>query len=120
MDQVGAEPAVADRERADRVAVVRPADARKVVGSVAPVVPVLQGDLQGLFHCRRAVGGEEEVGVVDRHDRGQRLRQLDDDPVAVAEHRGVRARPSWARRASSSSGTWCPSVLTQSDEIASR
>ena len=32
----------------------------------APVDPVLEGDLERLLDRHRAVGGEEEVGVVDR------------------------------------------------------
>ena len=57
----------------------------------APVRPVLERDLQRLLDRGGAVGREEEVRVVDRHDARQRLGQLDHDAVAVAEHRGVRA-----------------------------
>jgi riboflavin synthase len=43
-----------------------------------------------LLDGHRAVGGEEEVGLVDGDRPCQRLGQLDDDGVAVAEHRRVR------------------------------
>ena len=82
--------AVAERERADGVAVVGVAQGQEGgAARLAPVDPVLEGDLEGLLHRHRAVGGEEEVGIVDRHHRGQRLGQLDHDGVAVAEHGGV-------------------------------
>ncbi len=55
----------------------------------AEVGPVLEGDLERLLDRRRAVGGEQEVRVVDRHHLGQRLGQLDHDAVAVAEQGGV-------------------------------
>ena len=92
VEHVGAEAVVADRERADRVAVVRAAEReeRRAAGH-AEVVPVLERDLQRLLDRRRAVARVEEVRVVDGHDPRQRLRQLDHDPVAVAEHRRVRA-----------------------------
>ena len=87
----------------------------------AAVRPVLERDLQRLLDRGGAVGREEEVRVVDGHDARQRLGQLDDDAVAVAEHGRVRAAVELRRaRASSSSGTWWPSVLTHSDEMASR
>ena len=59
--------------------------------STPAVHPVLERDLQRLLDRRRAVGRVEEVRVVDRDDARQRLGQLDDDAVAVAEHRRVRA-----------------------------
>jgi len=34
---------------------------------------------------------EEEVGIVDRHPLGECFCELDDDAVAVAEHRRVRS-----------------------------
>ena len=68
-----------------------PPKARNVVRPVdATVHPVLEGDLQRLLDGRRAVGREQEVRRVDRHERRQRFAQLDDDPVAVAEHGRVR------------------------------
>ena len=78
IEDVGAEPAVADRERADRVAVVRAAEReeRRAAGDAA-VHPVLERDLQRLLDRRRAVGRVEEVRVVDGHDAGERLRELD-------------------------------------------
>ncbi len=71
---------------ADRVAVVRAAE-REVAGAAgdALVGPVLEGDLERLLDGGGAVGGEQEVRLVDRHPRRQRLGQLDDGPVAVAE-----------------------------------
>ena len=92
VEHVGAEAVVADRERADRVAVVGAAEReeRRAAGDAA-VVPVLERDLERLLDRRRAVARVEEVRIVDGHDAGQRLRQLDHDPVAVAEHRRVRA-----------------------------
>ena len=65
----------------------------------APVHPVLERDLERLLDRARAVGRVEEVRVVDRHDAGQRLGELDHDPVAVAEHRRVRALGELARSA---------------------
>ena len=53
------------------------------------VDPELEGDLQRLLDGRGAVRREQEVRPVDGHDPGQRLGQLDDHTVAVAEHRGV-------------------------------
>ena len=55
-----------------------------------PVDPVLERDLERLLDRHRAVGGEEEVGLVHGHDGGERLGQLDHDRVAVAEHGRVR------------------------------
>ena len=51
------------------------------------VHPVLERDLQCLLDRSRAVGREQEVRLVDRHDRREVLRELDDHAVAVAEHR---------------------------------
>ena len=84
----GAEDAaVAERERADAVAVVRIAEREEARAAVdAAVDPVLERDLERLLDRHRAIRGEEEVGVVDRHHRGEGLRQLDDDGVAVAQH----------------------------------
>ena len=98
-----------------------PPNARNVSARRAEVRPVLERDLQRLLDRRRAVGRVEEVRVVDGHDPGERLRELD-------HRRGCRCRASssgrrassWRRIASSSSGTQWPSVLTHSDEIASR
>ncbi len=90
VEHVGAEAAVAHRERADGVAVVGAAE--REVGRAAgdPLVgPVLEGDLEGLLDGRGAVRGEQEAGVVDRHPRGERLGQLDGRHVAVAEERRV-------------------------------
>ena len=122
VEDVGAEAVVADRERADRVAVVRAAEReeRRAAGD-AEVRPVLERDLQRLLDRRRAVGRVEEVRLVDGHDPRQRLRQLD-RPTRLPLPSIVECAPSsscW-RIASSSSGTWWPSVLTHSDEIASR
>ncbi len=93
VEHVGAEAVVADRQRADRVAVVGAAEReeRRAPGRAA-VVPVLERDLERLLDRRRAVARVEEVRVVDGHDARQRLRELDHDPVAVAEHRRVRAQ----------------------------
>ena len=55
----------------------------------AAVDPVLERDLERLLDGHRPIRGEEEVGVVDRHHGGERLGQLDDDRVAVAQHGGV-------------------------------
>ena len=64
--------------------------ARKAVRPVdATVDPVLERDLEGLLDRHRPIRGEQEVGVVDRHDGGERLGQLDHDRVAVAQHGGV-------------------------------
>ena len=52
----------------------------------AAVDPVLERDLEGLLDRHRPIRGEEEVGVVDRDHGGERLGQLDDDRVAVAQH----------------------------------
>ena len=91
IEDVGAEAVVADRERADRVAVVRAAEREERAARRAEVRPVLERDLQRLLDRGRAVGGVEEVRVVDRARPGQRFRELDHRAVAVAEHRRVRA-----------------------------
>ena len=60
--------AVAERERADGVAVVGVAEGEEPRAPLdAPVDPVLEGDLQRLLDGDRPVGGEQEVGRVDRH-----------------------------------------------------
>ncbi len=76
---------------ADGVAVVRRAEGH-VGGAVgdALVGPELERHLDGLLHRGGAVGGEQEVRLVDGDDRGERLGQLDHRAVAVAEQRGVR------------------------------
>ena len=51
--------------------------------------PVLERDLERLLDRHRAVGRKEEVGGLDWDHVGERLRQLDDHCVAVAEHRRV-------------------------------
>ena len=91
IEDVGAEPAVADRQRADRVAVVRAAEREEGRARRAEVGPVLPRDLQRLLDRGRAVGRVEEVRVLDRDDARERFGQLDDGAVAVAEHRRVRA-----------------------------
>ena len=53
---------------------------------------MLERDLQRLLDRRRAVGGVEEVRVVDGHDPGERFRELDHRAVAVAEHRRMGAQ----------------------------
>ena len=113
--------AVAERQGADGVAVVGVAQGQeRGAPALAPVGPVLEGDLEGLLHRHGAVGGKEEVGVVDRDHGGQGLGQLDHHRVAVAEHGAVGDLARLAARAASSSGTRWPSVLTQREEIASR
>jgi hypothetical protein len=92
VEQLGPEPAVADRERPDRVAVVRASEReeRRATGDTA-IVPVLERDLQRLLHGGRAIGRVEEMRIVDGNDGGECLRQLDDDAIAVPEHGRVRA-----------------------------
>src|SRR5207249_2708091 len=86
-----AEAAVTDGERADRVAVVGAAEReiRRATGD-ALVRPELERDLERLFDRGGAIGGEEEVRLVDGDDRGERLGQFDRDAIAVAEERRVR------------------------------
>ena len=98
LEHVGTETVVADRQRADRVAVVCPAEGqeRRSPGRGA-IVPVLERDLQRLFHGGGAVAGIEEMRVVDGHDARQCLGQLDDDAIAVAEHRRVGAECELSR-----------------------
>ncbi len=92
VEDIGAESVVADGKRADRVAVVRPAEREeRGASSYAPVVPVLERDLERLLHRRRAVAGIQEMWVVDGNDAGQRFGELDDYTVAVAEHGRVCA-----------------------------
>ncbi len=91
VEDVGAESVVTHRQRADGVAVVRAAEGEERAAGRPEIDPVLERDLQRLLDGRRAVGGVEEVRPVDRHDPGERLGELDDHAVAVAEHRGVRA-----------------------------
>ena len=79
--------AVAERERADGVAVVRIAEREEARAALnAAVDPVLERDLERLFDGDRAIRSKEEVGVVDRHHRSEGFRQLDDNGVAVAQH----------------------------------
>ena len=79
--------AVAERERPDRVAVVGVTQRQETRFLLdADVAPVLQSALQRLLDRRGAVGGEQEVGIVQRHYPRQRLAQFDHGPVAVAEH----------------------------------
>ena len=54
-EDVGPEAAVADRERADRVPVVRTAECEKGPTRLAAVAPVLPRDLERLFDGSRAV-----------------------------------------------------------------
>ena len=83
--------AVAERERADGVAVVRIAEREEARAAVdAAVDPVLERDLERLLDRHRPVGGEQEVRVVDRHHGGERLGQLHHHRVAVAQHGRVR------------------------------
>ncbi len=91
VEHLGAEPARAQGEPADRVAVVRAAE-REVRRAPlhAPVHPVLEGDLQRLLDGGGAVRREQEMRSVDGHDLRQGLAQLDRGAVAVAEHRRVR------------------------------
>ena len=88
-----------------------PPNARKVRARRAEVRPVLERDLQRLLDRRRAVGRVEEVRLVDGHDAGERLGELDHRAVAVAEHRRVRAERRAARgsrrRARGCSGRAC-------------
>jgi hypothetical protein len=91
VEHVGAEPAVAEGDRAHGVAVVGVAQCQVAgAGCHALVGPVLERDLQRLFDGGGAIGGEQEVRLGDRHLRRQRLGQLDRGPVAVAEQRRVR------------------------------
>jgi hypothetical protein len=91
VEQVGAEAAGTHRQRPDRVTVVGVAEG-KVPGAAgdAEVGPVLEGDLERLLHRRGAVRGEQQVWPVHGHHAGQRLGELDDHAVAVAEQRRMR------------------------------
>ncbi len=90
VEDVGAEAAVAERQRAHGVAVVGVAQGQVAGAAVDALVgPVLEGDLEGLLDRRGAVGGEQEVGAVHGHHGGQGLGQLHHHPVAVAEEGGV-------------------------------
>ena len=80
IEQIGTESAGPERQRADGVSVVGVAQGEIPVPiGIAPVAPVLEGDLECLFDRGRAVGSEKENGVLDRHLVRQRLRQFDDD-----------------------------------------
>src|SRR5690606_8986352 len=57
----------------------------------ALIRPILKRDLERLLDGRCAVRCEEEMCTVDRDDLRKRLRELDDDSVAVAEQRRMRA-----------------------------
>ena len=82
--------AVPEREGADRVAVV--GVARGPGTGSRPGSPRLtqywKAILSACSTADRPVGGEQDVGVVDRHHRGQRLGELDDRP-------GCRCRAGW-------------------------
>ena len=91
VEDLGAEPAGAEREPTHRVAVVGAAEREVRRASVdTPVHPVLERDLQRLLDGGGAVRREQEVRSVDRHDARQGLGQLDRGAVPVAEHRRVR------------------------------
>ncbi len=92
VEHVGAESPVSHRERTDGVPVVRAAEGEERRAARDPQVhPVLERDLQCLLHRAGAVGCEEEVRLVDGDAARERLGELDHDPIAVAEHRRVRA-----------------------------
>jgi hypothetical protein len=91
VEDVGAESVVANGKRAHRVAVISAAEREKGAPRSPEVRPVLERDLQGLFHRRRAVGCIEKVRVVDGHDARQGLGELDHRTVPVAEHRRMCA-----------------------------
>ena len=86
VEQIGAEAARPEGQRPDGVTVVGVAKG-EVPGSAgdAEVGPVLEGDLERLLDRRGAVGGEQHVRLIHRNDPRQRLGQLDDDAVAVAQ-----------------------------------
>ena len=88
VEQVGAEAASTQGQRPDGVTVVGVTEGQ-VTGAAgdAEVGPVLEGDLERLLHRRGAVRGEQQVRPVDGHHAGQRLGELDDHAVAVAEQR---------------------------------
>jgi hypothetical protein len=91
VEDLGAEAAVADGEGSDRVTVVGVAEREEPGATLDTLVdPELERDLERLLHCAGPVRREQEVGGVDRHDAGQCLGELDDHPVAVAEHGRVR------------------------------
>ena len=71
IEHAGAESAVTDRQRPDGVPVIGVAQGEESgVPGLAAVDPVLEGHLEGLLHCHCTVGGEGDVGVVDR-DHGR-------------------------------------------------
>ena len=99
-----------------------PPNARNVVRPATPTVdPVLERDLERLLDRRRAVGRVQEVRV-GRRARPGRAPRTSSITTRLPLPSIVECAPSssCSRIASSSSGTWWPSVLTQSDEIASR
>ena len=121
IEDVGAEAVVADRQRADRVAVVRAAEreerrARLRRGSSST-------GTRSSAPARPPTRRRTRRGSADRRP-ARRARA----PPTARRRRGCRCRASSsarraraaARIASSSSGTQWPSVVTHSDEIASR
>ncbi len=80
----------ADRDRADRVAVVAVAQADEAGARLAAMAPILKGHLQRDLGRRRAVVGEEHAGQAGRRDVDELLRELDCGRVRQAEHRRVR------------------------------
>jgi len=89
-------------------------------GAPADVDPVLERDLERPLDRHRAVGGEGEVGLLDRDHPGQRLGQLDDDRVAVAEHRRVRHPGGLGGEGRIELGDPVPQGVDPSNEMASR
>ena len=93
VEDVGAEAAVAERERADRVPVVgvRRARGTACVPSRPWFAQYWNAILSACSTAGGAVAREEEVRVVDRDDGRQRLGELDRRP-------GCRCRASWSGR----------------------
>ena len=64
---IGAEPTIANRKRAHRIAVVRPSKRQvPLPARHALVGPILERDLDCLFNSRSTVGSEQQVRAVHR------------------------------------------------------
>ena len=123
IEDVGAEPAGAEGDRAHGVAVVGacPSARYRVRVGDALVGPELERDLERLLHRGRAVGGEQEVRFRHRAPAAPAPRPARSWPGCRCRACVVWAtRSSCSRTAWSSSGTRWPRVVTHSDEMASR
>ena len=105
----------------DRVAVIGAPDREeRRLALDALVRPVLVGDLRRLLDRGSAVGGKQEPRILDGNHFGKRLRELDHDAAAVAEHRRVRDTTELLAHGLVELGNSVAERAHQTDEMASK